>query len=99
MSEDQKNEAALKLLQYFKRTISEEVYQQLKAEFESNLQNSKPKKVSDKMTFPEVMTLFGKTRNTISTWIAKGKLPKPIRYGREWKFNRVEILNLFENGL
>lgn len=99
MSEDQKNEAALKLLQYLKRTISEEVYQQLKEDFESRLRDPKPKALSDKITFPEVMTLFGKTRNTISTWIAEGKLPKPIRYGREWKFNRVEILNLFENGL
>ncbi len=99
MSREPSREAALKLLQYLKRTISEEVYQELKEDFESRLRDPKPKALSDKITFPEVMTLFGKTRNTISSWIAKGKLPKPRRHGREWKFNRVEILNLFENGL
>jgi len=43
MSEDKKNEAALKLLQYLKRTISEEVYQQLNEDFESRLRDPKPK--------------------------------------------------------
>lgn len=99
MSEDQKKEAAIKLLNYFERTVSDKVYQKIKEDFESRMREPKPKQESDKMTFPEVMSLFGKTRNTISTWIASGKLPKPKRHGREWKFNRVEILNLFENGL
>ena len=99
MSEEQLNNEAIKLLNYFERTVSDKVYQKIKEDFESRMREPKQKQESDKMTFPEVMSLFGKTRNTISTWIASGKLPKPKRHGREWKFNRVEILNLFENGL
>ncbi len=97
MSEEEKDEAGAKLLQHLKNTISKQVYKELYEEFEFRMQESK-KKQSDKITFPEVMELFGKQRNTIYAWIEKGKLPKPNRYGREWKFNRVEILNLFENG-
>tara|TARA_R110000772_G_C12962988_1_gene403647 strand:- start:189 stop:491 length:303 start_codon:yes stop_codon:yes gene_type:complete len=84
------------LIEQVKKRIIDEVLEKLRKEYRIVPREQRGK--LDKITFTEVMELFGKTRNTVSSWIASGKLPKPNRYGREWKWERSEIVNLFENG-
>jgi|TARA_S200002703_G_scaffold28869_1_gene24659 predicted DNA-binding transcriptional regulator AlpA len=100
MSEIEKAEVLQEYFERVKDTISQEVYSRCMKVLDEKIQELKsPQPVSDKITFTEVMQLFGKQRNTIYSWIEKGKLPTPVKFGRFWYFNRVEINKLYEGGL
>jgi predicted DNA-binding transcriptional regulator AlpA len=46
---------------------------------------------------PEMRTLFGRSRTTIFQMIAKGKLPKSLRYGKQRIWDRKTVLAWLNN--
>jgi len=54
--------------------------------------------VGDHLRIIDLSMIVGKSERTIRLWIAEGRLPKPMRLGRQLMWRRDEVQRWVDNG-